>query len=356
MYAHFYIIYYNVLLLAVIIECILMFSLNNGNTLKKKNNSYFGVLLVLVIFSIILGYRPGSINFGDTALYQRVYEEGGFMNAEEPIWDAIGSICRSIGLSTGLYLSLIAFLYAFLPFLFLERYSNNKWFSLLMILSSFSFLGYGINGIRNGLALSILTYSFLFIDPKGKVQWMKILVCFTIAMGIHKSSLLPISGIILSLLIVKEIKTAVLIWLFCIPISLLGSSVIAPLFLNLGFDDRLDEYLLGVFKTGFRWDFILYSCVPILLAYYIIYVKKIVVEQLYKVLINTYILSNAMWIIIIEAAFSNRFAYLSWFMYPIVVAYPLLRYRIWHNQKTKVATFLFLYYLFTYMMSLKTGQ
>lgn len=356
MYTHFYQICYNVLLIAVVIECLFKYSLTNCSTLIKRNNSFWWCSLVVVILSIILGYRPGTIDFGDTALYQIIYETERFTNTEEPIFDIIGLICRSLGLPTGLYLSLIAFLYTFLPFLFLEKYSNSKWFSLLILLTSFSFMGYGINGIRNGLALSVLAYSFLFIDSEGKVKWLGLLVCYYLAMGIHKSSMLPICAMLVSLFIVKEVKTAAIIWFVSIPISLLGGTAIAPLFLNLGFDNRLDEYLTGVFKTGFRWDFILYSIVPILLAYYIIYVKRIIVDQLYKVLINTYILSNAMWIIIINAAFSNRFAYLSWFMYPIVVAYPLLRYRIWPNHKSKVAMVLFFYYLFTYMMFLKTGS
>ena len=56
------------------------------------------------------------------------------------------------------------------------------------------------------------------------------------------------------------------------------------------------------------------------------------------------------WIIVINASFSNRFAYLSWFLYPIVLSYPLLRMSIWKNQGRKTAYILIAHSLFTYLM------
>lgn len=351
MYSNFYLIYYNILLIAVIVESFSLQSIANSYIPIKKKVSNIWTFLVIVALAIILGYRPGSTLFGDTIFYQSSYENKIFAYDTEPVFNAIGRICSNLGFSVGIYLSIIAFFYILLPYLFLDKHLNSKWFSLLMIMASFSFLGYGVNGARNGLALSLIAYSFSFISVKGKVNWVMLLVCFFLALGIHKSSMLPICCMMLSLFVVKEVKTAILIWLLCIPISFFGGSSLSPLFLGLGFDDRLDEYLLTTtFRTGFRWDFILYSMIPILLAYYIVYIKKVLVDRLYVVLINTYTLSNALWIIIINASFSNRFAYLSWFMYPIVFAYPLLKYKIWGNQRAKVGAFLFFYYLFTYVM------
>ena len=355
MYVYFYLIFFNALLLAVVIESLLKISIRNlGQPVQRKILSP-GIFLIVLILSIILGFRPGDINFGDTQLYQLNYEHLRFTNNDEPIFNSIGIFCSSLGLSTGVYLSIIAFLYISLPLLFLSKHSSCQWFSLLMILASFSFLGYGVNGIRNGLALSIITYSFVFVDKGKKTQWIGLLVCYLLALGIHKSSMLPISCMVVSLLFINEVKIAILIWILCIPISYIGGSHVSSLFLGLGFDERLDQYLSGgFFATGFRWDFILYSLIPILFAYYVIYRKKITVDRLYTILINTYILSNALWIIVIKASFSNRFAYLSWFLYPIVLAYPLLKYQIWNNQKSKLAIFLFCYYLFTYVMLFST--
>jgi hypothetical protein len=53
---------------------------------------------------------------------------------------------------------------------------------------------------------------------------------------------------------------------------------------------------------------------------------------------------------VVRAAFSNRFAYLSWFLYPIVFTYPLFRMNIWKDQDRKTALILFAYSGFTFFM------
>jgi hypothetical protein len=70
----------------------------------------------------------------------------------------------------------------------------------------------------------------------------------------------------------------------------------------------------------------------------------------YTAVANAYLLSNAFWIMVIRAAFSNRFAYLSWFIYPIVIAYPLLRMNVWKDQDRKTTIILFFYSAFTFFM------
>ena len=49
---------------------------------------------------------------------------------------------------------------------------------------------------------------------------------------------------------------------------------------------------------------------------------------------------------VIRAAFSNRFAYLSWFIYPLVIAYALIRIPIWRDQDRKLSLFLGGYAIF----------
>ena len=86
--------------------------------------------------------------------------------------------------------------------------------------------------------------------------------------------------------------------------------------------------------TGFRWDFLLYSMMPIVLGYYVV-IKRGIQDRTYTILLNTYTLANAFWVMVIRANYSNRFAYLSWFMYPIVLAYPLLRLDVWGDMQGK---------------------
>lgn len=74
---------------------------------------------------------------------------------------------------------------------------------------------------------------------------------------------------------------------------------------------------------GFRIDFILYSALPIVIGYIALF-KKNLISSKYAVLYNFYLLTNGTWMLCMYASFTNRIAYLSWFVYPIILVYPLL--------------------------------
>jgi hypothetical protein len=74
-------------------------------------------------------------------------------------------------------------------------------------------------------------------------------------------------------------------------------------------------------------------------------------DPFYARLVNTYLLTNALWVLVIHASFSNRFAYLSWFMMPWVLLYPFVTGKVIHRPQTGfIAAILFAHYLFTYLM------
>ena len=90
---------------------------------------------------------------------------------------------------------------------------------------------------------------------------------------------------------------------------------------------------------------------PILLGYYVV-IKRGISDKVYLILLNTYTISNAFWVMIIRANFSNRFAYLSWFMLPIVLAYPLFKFDIWGDSQGKRASQIMLAHVgFTWFMA-----
>ena len=53
---------------------------------------------------------------------------------------------------------------------------------------------------------------------------------------------------------------------------------------------------------------------------------------------------------VIRSSYSNRFAYLSWFIYPIVIAYPLINLPVWEDQDRKTGLILLAYVSFTVFM------
>ena len=72
--------------------------------------------------------------------------------------------------------------------------------------------------------------------------------------------------------------------------------------------------------------------------------------RVFNILATTYVLANAFWVMVIKAAFSNRFAYLSWFLYPVVLAYAVIRLHIWPDQDRKAGLILLLHAGFTIIM------
>lgn len=72
---------------------------------------------------------------------------------------------------------------------------------------------------------------------------------------------------------------------------------------------------------GFRWDFLIYSALPIVTSCYFLF-REEYRDVMYTWLLNIYIAANAFWILCMYAAFSNRFAQLSWFLMGFVFIYP----------------------------------
>ena len=96
-------------------------------------------------------------------------------------------------------------------------------------------------------------------------------------------------------------------------------------------DDSRTSYLNNMqntsYQVGFRVDFIIYSLTPIIIGYYFIFKKKFR-DNFYTLLYNSYILTNIFWILVIRANYTYRFAYLSWFMMPFIMVYPLLKQKL----------------------------
>jgi hypothetical protein len=84
--------------------------------------------------------------------------------------------------------------------------------------------------------------------------------------------------------------------------------------------------------------------------------KKKYNDLIYSQLFNMYLIANAFWILIIRANFSNRFAYLSWFMLPLIVMYPILKNEIFIKQHQLIGKIIFGYFLFTFVLIVILGS
>ena len=335
--------------------------INSPNySLQEKGNNYIFPLIISIILSLWLGNRTHSgYYFGDTSNYALIYK---LMDVnsftidwdKEWIWDWMMRYCKYIKLDATDFFILIEFGYTLTALWAIIKFTpNNPLIGMLFVWSSLMFYSYGINGIRNGLACHIILLALSFLLESKYI--IGTLLCL-IAFWTHKTSMLPIAAIVVGILFKDKAKYAIYVWLFSIPLSLVAGSAATSFFASLGFDDRMAEYTdanadMSMFSnSGFRWDFLFYSCFPVIMAWYVC-VKRQISDNWYNVICIAYCLCNAFWVLVIRAAYSNRFAYLSWFIYPIVIAYPLINLPIWEDQDRKTGLILLAYSGFTFLMN-----
>lgn len=312
----------------------------------------------LILFTLYIGLRPISFYFGDMLTYNHAFkalQKGKTVQIKNDYAFNYFLLASSKIMSSRFFFLVVDIFYILPCYWFSRLYFGKYWvFAIFMFVGSFSFWPYGTNGIRNGLATASFITGLCFYQHKKILMYSFFLLSFFI----HSSLIIPIAAFITSG-IYKNPKLYLYIWLASIPLSLAGGSFWESFFGNIGFGDRTSGYLTGgeEFKeqfsqTGFRWDFVLYSASGIFAGYYFIF-KKNITDKFYMHLFGIYAIANAFWILVIRANFSNRFAYLSWFLMAPVIAYPMLRYRIWNDHNRVFGWIVFLYYMFTYIMFLK---
>ena len=327
--------------------------------------TYILGIIIIVFFGVRTYFNAYVV---DTFMYDWTWQHivteqdvESFVNPNEKLFGYIQLILFNLGFHKfEHFLTFVALIYVGGYLFACQRLmKRNIWIAFIFCISSFSFYSYGVNGIRNGMACSIVLMAIILISG-SKIEKLVAIALMFAAFNIHRSTLLPSVSAIVSLLFLKEPKYAIGFWFASIIVSFIGGNAMTQFFVDLGFDDRMESYSrLDDFgnlkesvnvKAGFRIDFILYSIMPIIMAWYVT-VKRNFKDKMYRIIACTYILANSFWIMVIRSNQSNRFAYLSWFLYPIVIAYPLLRMNLFEdNQDRKLALILLAYAGFTIFM------
>lgn len=357
---YYYPVYLHIILLFSLIQYSQCGKLNADNLILKKRSN--AAICFFVLFVFVIGFRPISPYFGDTVNYApwfKAYQNGLIeydSSTSEWLFQLIMFSCSKVMSVHGFFTIVLAGYVGFMLWACFRLMPNNVTIAMLFCYGAFSFFSYGTNGIRNGLACSFVILAISYITGNNRDKIVAFLLSYC-AFCIHRSTALPILCMFITLFY-KNTKVVYLFWLASILISAVAGGFMESLFTGLGFDDRLDHYIQetsddDMFRhTGFRWDFLLYSSMPIVLGWYVVLKKKIVDRQ-YLMLLHTYVLSNAFWVMLIRASYSNRFAYLSWFLYPLVLAYPVLKLKIWKDQGKKTGLILMAQIVFTYLLWLR---
>ena len=335
---------------------IVIFSLLHSWVLEmpdKKNINYLKTIgfILLVLIVLYMGLRPVSGRyFADMRTYARhfnYYASGGLIVTEKDVFfHMFMKLCASI-LSLHAFFLACAILYIYPMYKVSKAFFKDYWFyCFLMLIISFSFWPYGVNGIRNGIATSVFLWGIAYYNNK-----VKMILLLILAVLFHKSMLLVVLAYAITFVFNKP-KAYLWFWLACIPLSIALGGFWESLFASLGFeDDRLSGYLSGENESrgAFRYDFLIYSAFPVFAGWYFIFKRKFQ-DKIYNHIFNTYLIANAFWILVIRANFSNRFAYLSWFMMAIIIVYPLLKQVFFKRQHTVLGYVYVFYFSFTYFM------
>jgi hypothetical protein len=333
---------------------------SQGYEMQEKGSSSLLPILLSIVLIFWLGNRPLSgVYFGDTSNYALSYAlNSGESDVDmdwnhEWVWGALMNSCKGAGFSVSVFFTIVEAGYILSVLWAVKRLMpENTLLGILFVFSSFSFFSYGVNGLRNGLACHLIILGISFLADK---RYVPCTVLFLTALGIHRSTMLPIVAAVTGAFFLKSPKYSIYFWLASIFVSLVAGGAITSFFASLGFDDRMTSYtdttkdMSEFSQSGFRWDFLLYSSMPVLMAWYVC-VKKEVSDTWYDLITTVYCLSNAFWIMVIRSSFSNRFAYLSWFIYPIVIAYPLANLAVWEDQDYKTGVILFAFCGFTFFL------
>jgi len=343
--------YYSIIFYSLV----LIITFNLFLKLQKSGFQKFGYRSVLFFFIIVfMGLRPISYYFGDMGVYaqQFINYKYGFISdiKRDLIFETFLKWSAEV-MSIKFFFLTCAVLYVYPVYLVSKKWFGGYWFYAFVLLAgSFSFWSFGTNGIRNGLATSL----FLLGMSRDKRLYQALWIL--LAIGVHKSLLLPALGFLLAQFY-NQPKKMIAFWLLCIPLSLVAGGFWETFFAGLGFDDERVSYLTqgninddNFSSTGFRWDFLLYSATAVFAGWYFI-VKKQFNDKVYFALFTTYVFANAFWILVIRANFSNRFAYLSWFMMALVIIYPFLKQELIPRQNKVLAQVMLIYVAFTFVMN-----
>lgn len=347
-------IYYNVILILVLLVIIHTNSfVGYESSCLVFNRVATSVILLFLMF--YMGGRPISgLYFGDMGTYARRFEylaNGGVINIDKDIGFIYFMITSTGLMGVKTFFFVCTVLYVIPIYVALSKWHPKlTFFALLIFVASFSFWSYGTNGIRAGIASSFFICALSFRKSIGVMS-----VLLLVSVLFHKSMLLPLLAFGLTF-INNNSKLFVFAWICSIALSATMGGVWERFFASLGFaDDRLVSYLTNnelshqFSRTGFRWDFLLYSSTAVAAGAVYIY-KYHFEDKLYHQIYNTYLLSNAFWILVIRSSFSNRFAYLSWFLMAIVIIYPLLKKKMLKYQYSLIGLVILLYFSFSYVM------
>lgn len=306
----------------------------NARLLDIDNEGHKATFFLSILMIVFFTFRPESPHFGDSQGYINhlvVYKGQEFSfnpDTENFLFDNIYAWIGCHNLHWRWLFFLMSTIYfGGLYYCCCELFPKDALVAYIVYLAGFSTFSYAVNGIKAGAAAVLFIMAVVFHQRK---KWIPVVILLFVSWGIHHSMTVPICSYVMCSFI-KKPKIYMCIWFVSMLIAAAHVTFFQTFFADY-VDDKSAGYLLGDGDTiklsvqgGFRIDFILYSCIPLLIGWYYSVYKKLELSESYLFLLNYYAVTNALWLLAMYAEYNNRIAYLSWFVYPFVMIYPFLK-------------------------------
>lgn len=293
----------------LLISILFIFSLFQQINLKKnqlKLLKYFSVTLLIIIGG--LRFEVGADWFAYENLFSKTSNLGHVFNSrEELLFMLIMFFSKNIIDSYSLFIFILFSIAFFLKVKTLNYYSKDFFLSLLIYVSAI-FLIYDVNGIRQGLAISLVLLSIPYILNKNVYKYLFIVLMATIC---HTSAIIFLPFYWIANIRFKKkfiLQILVLVVVFSIPLRefVLNSSLLDYLFTF----QRLSGYEDFLFNTAKNTTIPIFSLAVfqrfiIFFLFWIYYEKLQCDKKLKNLLFNGYFISLLIFLIF---SFSSEFA------------------------------------------------
>lgn len=352
-------LYHPIYLIAVTILTIILSITNDNKSVsgQTRNNISYGGLIIAIILTLFIGFRPLSgryfldmVNYKSDYYILRYGKSFDFSwDKENYLFDNLFDWLAANYFEITIFFLIIASIYFIGYYIAIARlFPKDSLYEFIIFLGAFSTFSYATNGIKAGAAAALFLCSIAFRDKKLTAACL-----LFITLGFHHSMVVPIVAYIAALFC-KNPKYYFCFWLFCLLMSAAHITYFQELFAGISNDESAVRYLTNNDtdwggKTGFRWDFILYSALPIVVGWYAIFRQKVKSIQ-YNFMLNIYLFTNAIWMLCMYVPFNNRIAYLSWCIYPIVLVFPFFNCHQMQHKKTMLNGVVWVQLLFTLIM------
>lgn len=322
-------IYYQTIYLLIVVIFSFVAYHNYSNAIIKLSDSSVGVCLLALFMALFIGTRPVHIVFADTVGYVGYYNmlqraEYSFdSGVENLLFDNILSYLASTGYDYKVWLTLIAFIYFIGRYVACKKlFPQHTSIAYLVFLGAFITYTSSVNGFKNGAAT---TFFVLAIAYRDKIL---LAICFLLlSWGFHHAMHVCIIAYVIAFFYNKP-KPYFVFWVICLIIAIVKIQYFQILFGGWTDEKSAGYLMLGDtgWRTGMRYDFVLYSAIPIIQGWWQRR-KYGVISNRYLFVLNIYTLLNGVWMLCMYASFTNRIAALSWGLYSIVILMPFFEKR-----------------------------